>query len=80
MNTHTTATADMARLRAQGFSPQGAARLAELRRRHARGDLTESPIELKRLEFACWLVEHGRLSDQTNQMGEPPGATQELPA
>ena len=57
-------TAAALALRTQGFTPQEATRLVELRRRYERGEFREIPIEQKRREFVRWLVEHGRLSEE----------------
>ena len=50
-------------LREHGFSVGEEAALRALRQRYERGDLNEISIEHKRLEFARWLVQHGRLTD-----------------
>jgi hypothetical protein len=53
-------------LRAIGFTPQEAARLVALKIRYERGgfrEVAEASQEQKRLRFARWLVEHGRLTD-----------------
>ena len=59
-------TAAALRLRAHGFSPREAERLVALKWRHERRAFREMTEARKRLRFARWLVEHGRLSD-----GEP---------
>lgn len=50
-------------LLARGFSPHEAARLAVLKRRYERHGLQELSDEQRRLRFARWLVEQGRLSE-----------------
>jgi hypothetical protein len=50
-------------LRALGFSPQQAERLVALKLRYQRGEFRELTDAHKRLLFARWLFEHGRLSD-----------------
>jgi hypothetical protein len=50
-------------LRALGFTPREAARLVALKVRHERGGFRELTQQQKRLLFARWLVEHGRLTD-----------------
>jgi hypothetical protein len=53
-------------LRALGFTPWEAERLVVLKMRYERGgfrELAEVSQEQKRLRFARWLVEHGRLTD-----------------
>ena len=57
-------------LRALGFSPREAERLVLLKVRYQRGDFQELSHGQKRLLFARWLVEHGRLSE-----GEPAHGT-----
>ena len=51
------------RLRAQGFTKQEQTALLALRRRHRRGEFDEITAEHKRLEFARWMVRHGRLNE-----------------
>jgi len=51
-------------LRTNGFSWQEADRLLHLKLRYERGDFREKTDEQKRLEFAKWLVHHGRYSDE----------------
>src|SRR5581483_7155626 len=50
-------------LRVLGFSPREAERLVRLKLRYERGGFRELTITHKRLLFARWLVDHGRLSD-----------------
>ncbi len=50
-------------LRALGFTPREAERLLALKLRYEHGDFREVTQEQKRLRFARWLVEHGRLTD-----------------
>jgi hypothetical protein len=53
-------------LRVLGFTPREAERLVVLKIRYERGgfrEVTEVSQEQKRLCFARWLVEHGRLTD-----------------
>jgi len=52
-------------LRAQGFSPRQAERLVRLKLRCERGEFRELTDQQKRLLFARWLVEHGRLNDSS---------------
>ena len=51
-------------LRTSGFSWQESDRLLQLKLRFERGDFAEKTDEQKRLEFAKWLVQHGRYTDQ----------------
>jgi hypothetical protein len=71
MDTPTAAAASVtsatARLIAFGFSAEEAERLLALKRRWPlgdRGDPGRPGLDEKRLRFARWLVQHGRLSDQ----------------
>ena len=57
-------TAAALALRAQGFTLPEANRLVVLRRRYERGEFFEVTSAQKRLEFARWLVQHGRLTDR----------------
>lgn len=50
-------------LRAFGFSPQQAERLVALKLHYQRGEFRELTDAHKRLLFARWPFEHGRLSD-----------------
>ena len=44
------------------FASEEAAKLAATRSRYLRGELNESATEHKRLLFARWLYEHGKLA------------------
>jgi hypothetical protein len=60
-------TSATGRLLALGFSAPEAERLLALRRRWPlgdRGDPGRPGLDEKRLRFARWLVEHGRLGEQ----------------
>lgn len=51
-------------LRARKFSPAEADRLTGVLQRDARGEFPSlTPADKKRLLFACWLKDHGRLTD-----------------
>jgi hypothetical protein len=50
-------------LRALGFSPREAERLVTLKLHYLRREFPEPTLEEKRLRFARWLVDHGRLTD-----------------
>jgi hypothetical protein len=68
----TSATSALDGLLALGFSAQEAERLLALKRRWPLGDGGDPGrpgLDEKRLRFARWLVEHGRLSDQGEQGG-----------
>lgn len=56
-------TAAVRALRACGFSPRQAERLVTLKLRYERGVFRELTVSQKRLLFARWLVEHGRLDE-----------------
>jgi hypothetical protein len=56
-------TAAALSLRSHGFSPSEASRIVALRVRFERGEFRETTRAQKRLEFARWLVEHGRLTE-----------------
>ena len=56
-------TVAMLGLRAIGFNAREAERLVSMKLRYLRGDFRQPTLEEKRLRFARWLVEHGRLSD-----------------
>ncbi len=56
-------TAAARALRACGFSPRQADRLVALKIRYQRGAFRELTTAQKRLLFARWLVEHGRIGD-----------------
>jgi hypothetical protein len=55
-------------LRANGFSWSESDRLLQLKLRFERGPFREVTDEQKRLEFAKWLVDHGRLNDRQEPM------------
>ena len=51
-------------LRARKFSPAEADRLTGVLQRDARGEFPDlTAADKKRLLFACWLKDHGRLTD-----------------
>ena len=54
-------------LRANGFSWLETDRLLRLQLRSDRGDFREVTDEYKRVAFAQWLVEHGRLTDRLDE-------------
>lgn len=56
-------TAAAVGLRALGFSPREAERLVMLKLRYLRREFPKPTLEEKRLRFARWLVDHGRLTD-----------------
>jgi hypothetical protein len=56
-------TAAALSLRALGFSPRAAERLVKLKLGYDRGEFREVSDEQKRLLFARWLFEHGRIGD-----------------
>jgi hypothetical protein len=56
-------TAAAQALRACGFSPRQAERLVALKIRYERGVFRELSATQKRLLFARWLVQHGRIGD-----------------
>jgi len=45
------------------FSPGEIARLISARDHFLNGDLNESPGDYKRIRFARWLYQHGKISD-----------------
>lgn len=56
--------ADRIELEAQGFSPEEAERLIEVSKRlESSAEALASQAEMKRLRFAQWLVERGRLDE-----------------
>jgi len=57
----------MALLR-RGFSPRTARRLADALRRHEAGEYPELAGSPRRLLFASWLIEHGRLTDWPTEL------------
>jgi hypothetical protein len=54
---------DVFTLLSLGFTLQEVGRLTLLKVRYERGDYRELTAHQKRLLFARWLVEHGRLSE-----------------
>jgi hypothetical protein len=50
-------------LRRIGFSLKESIRLIKWRKRYVRNEMDFSPSEYRRLEFARWLVAHGKLSE-----------------
>jgi hypothetical protein len=52
------------RLRQQGFTELVIAQLVQLRIGYAQSEMDQAPLDIRRLEFARWLVETGRLTDQ----------------
>ncbi len=61
------ATRVMALLR-HGFSPRTARRLADTLRRLEAGEYPELAGSPRRLLFASWLIEHGRLTDWPTEL------------
>jgi hypothetical protein len=55
-------------LRRRRFSPPEAERLVALKLRFMRGGLRDVTHELKRLRFARWLVDHGRLDEGVDDL------------
>jgi hypothetical protein len=52
-------------LHRSGFSAQEIDRLCRLRRAYAdKGEMDQAALDLRRLQFARWLVETGKLTDQ----------------
>jgi hypothetical protein len=52
-------------LHRSGFSAQEIDRLCRLRRAYAdKGEMDQATLDLRRLQFARWLVETGKLTDQ----------------
>ena len=52
-------------LRRLGFSAQEINRVCRLRRAYAdRGEMDQAALDLRRLQFARWLVKTGKLTDQ----------------
>jgi hypothetical protein len=54
---------DGAQLCSKGFSADQAERMILMRRRIDRGEINEVAVDVNRLAFMRWLVEHGRVSD-----------------
>jgi hypothetical protein len=57
-------------LRRRGFSIREAERLVVLKIRYVRGEFSEMTEPQKRLRFAHWLVNHGWLSEDTDDERE----------
>lgn len=55
---------DLQKLRKEGFPEQTIARLYQLRSEYGKNERDQAPLDIRRLEFARWLVETGRLSEQ----------------
>ncbi len=55
---------ELERLRKEGFSEQTIARLYQLRKRYAQDEMDRACLDKRHLEFARWLVETGRLTDE----------------
>jgi hypothetical protein len=51
-------------LRRVGFTIKESIRLIKWRKHYVRGELDLGPLEYRRLMFARWLIEHGKLTDQ----------------
>jgi hypothetical protein len=73
-------TVAMLGLRAMGFNAREAERLVSMKLRYLRGDFRQPTLEEKRLRFARWLVEHGRLSDGQPASDVNEQATLKLPS
>jgi hypothetical protein len=54
-------------LRGAGFTPSEISRLHQLRRAYVRHELDWGSADLARLRFMRWLVQNGRLMDDTVQ-------------
>jgi len=54
---------DGALLCSNGFSVEQAERMILMRRRIHRGEINEVAVDVNRLEFMRWLVQHGKVSD-----------------
>jgi len=72
-------TAAAVSLRAMGFGPREADCLVALKLRYLRGDFPKPTLEEKRLHFARWLVQTGRLTDavpdpRADQQSQPQAA------
>jgi hypothetical protein len=65
-------------LRQRGFSPREAERLVALKLRYVRGGFREVTNEQKRLRFARWLVDHGRLDEGVDDTFEEEGKNDDL--
>ena len=53
-----------AELMQKGFSPRGAWHFAQMRRRYEGGEFAELAGCVHRLQFAIWLIDNGRLTDE----------------
>jgi len=53
----------IASLRADGFTDEAIERLIIVRQRYQHGEYSEETDESKRLLFAKWLYEHGKLGE-----------------
>jgi hypothetical protein len=51
-------------LRSIGFSLKESIRLIKWRNRYVRNEMDFSPSEYRRMEFAKWLVAHGKLTER----------------
>ena len=51
-------------LRRAGCTAQEIQRLSLLRRAYVTNETDQAPVDLSRLQFIRWLVEHGRMSEQ----------------
>jgi len=58
-------------LRRLGFSPREAERIVALKLRYVRGGFRETTEQQKRLLFARWLVDHGRLGEGVDNLVKP---------
>jgi hypothetical protein len=47
-----------------GFTFKESIRLVRWRNHYVRDEMDLSPAEYRRMEFARWLIEHGKLTDQ----------------
>lgn len=54
---------DLDKLRRAGFTEPAIVRLCQLRRGYARDEMDQLPLDRCRLEFVCWLVSTGKLTD-----------------
>ena len=55
---------ELDKLRQEGFTDLVIARLYRLRSQYVQTEMDQAPLDMHRLEFARWLVETGRLTDQ----------------
>ena len=65
MNLWAFALLDVLQLRRAGCSRDQIDRLATLRHRIQRGEISEFTLDTRRIGFVRWLVQRGRLSDDT---------------